>query len=315
MKNRFAILCSGQSGQHAGMFDIARENIESQRLLQSWPLEESCGYALDEILSDDRLLFSNLIAQPLLTAASLATWGAIRGFMPTPFLVAGYSVGELGAWSVAGAIAPEQTIRLAALRAKLLQSCRTQDRPQAMLGISWARTLSEPIERARVIETHGYFVAIEVDQDSVVVGGMQAEAASLESSITHLGGKITRLPIEIASHTPYMRSAVSPFRDALTTNCFQDPEFTVLAGITGARQTKGSAAPLTLSKQLAEPIRWHAVMDSLAEAGVTVTLELGPGSALSRMIKSRHPYIESRSTADFRSLEGIKKWVLQYSNA
>jgi [acyl-carrier-protein] S-malonyltransferase len=119
MITRLAVLCSGQAGQHAGMFDMVRENAEAERLLQSWPLEELCGHALDEILSDDALLFSNRIAQPLVVAAALAAWEAVKEFMPRPAIAAGYSIGELASWSVAGAIAPEKTIRLAALRARI----------------------------------------------------------------------------------------------------------------------------------------------------------------------------------------------------
>jgi [acyl-carrier-protein] S-malonyltransferase len=309
MSNRLAILCSGQAGQHAGMFDIICENIEAKRLLQSLPLEDVCEHALDKILSDDALLFSNRIAQPLVAAAALTAWEAVKETMPRPAIVAGYSIGELASWSVAGAITPEETIRLAALRANLLQSCVASGQPQTMLAVSLSRTLSRSLELGHLLQLHGFFVAIEVDEESVIAGGLLANAASLEAEITRLGGKLTRLPIEIASHTPFMRNAVTPFKRALEKSGFSDPECIVLAGISGVRLHHKNEAFSALSRQLAEPIRWHAVMDSLAEAGVTIAIELGPGSALSRMIKSRHPHIESRSLADFRSLTGVRKWL------
>jgi [acyl-carrier-protein] S-malonyltransferase len=42
---------------------------------------------------------------------------------------------------------------------------------------------------------------------------------------------------------------------------------------------------------------------------MTVALELGPGSALARMLQARHPQIACRSVADFRSLDGIISWL------
>ena len=64
-----------------------------------------------------------------------------------------------------------------------------------------------------------------------------------------------------------------------------------------------------LARQLAEPIRWMDCMDAIAEQGITAALELGPGSALSKMLSARHPRIECRSAADFRTLDGIRRWL------
>jgi [acyl-carrier-protein] S-malonyltransferase len=60
---------------------------------------------------------------------------------------------------------------------------------------------------------------------------------------------------------------------------------------------------------LAETIEWSACMDAAVESGVTVALELGPGAALSRMFRSRHPEIACRSVSEFRSLDGIVSWL------
>jgi [acyl-carrier-protein] S-malonyltransferase len=64
-----------------------------------------------------------------------------------------------------------------------------------------------------------------------------------------------------------------------------------------------------LARQLASTIDWAACMDAASEARITVALELGPGAALSRMLRERHPHIACRSVADFHTLDGIVKWV------
>lgn len=315
MSNRIAILCSGQAGQHAGMFDLALEDARAAQLLQAWPLEELCGHPLQKILSDDKLLFANPIAQPLLVAATLANWEAIKTLIPKPVVVAGYSIGELASWAVAGALTAEEAIRLAALRAKLLQACIASDQPQVMLAISLSQTLTQMTEIQPLLQAHDFYVAIDVAEDAVIAGGLLKQADALEAAITNAGGKVTRLPIEIASHTPWMQAAVQPFEQALASSNIKPPLFPVLAGISGARLHDKDAAAPNLSRQLAEPIRWQAVMDGLNEAGVTMALELGPGAALAKMLKTRHPHIQCRSIAEFRSLAGLKKWVEQYADA
>lgn len=315
MMNRVAILCSGQAGQHAGMFDLAREDARAAQLLQAWPLEELCGHPLQTILADEKLLFANPIAQPLVVASILATWEAVKNIIPKPAVVAGYSIGELASWAVAGALSAEEAIRLAALRANLLQGCIAADQPQVMLAISLSQSLVQMSEIQPLLDAHGFYMAIEVADDSIIAGGLLKQADALEAAISTAGGKVTRLPIEIASHTPWMQAAVQPFDTAIASSGIKAPVFPVLAGISGARLLDKKAAAANLSRQLAEPIRWQAVMDGLEEAGVTMALELGPGAALARMLKTRHPHIQCRSVAEFRSLTGIRKWVEQYADA
>lgn len=315
MMNRVAILCSGQAGQYTGMFDLAREDARAAQLLQAWPLEELCGHPLQTILADEKLLYSNPIAQPLVVASILATWEAVKNIIPKPAVVAGYSIGELASWSVAGALSAEEAIRLAALRANLLQGCIVADQPQVMLAISLSQSLVQMSEIQPLLDAHGFYMAIEVADDSIIAGGLLKQADALEAAISNAGGKVTRLPIEIASHTPWMQAAVQPFDAAIASSGIKTPLFPVLAGISGARLLDKNAAAVNLSRQLAEPIRWQAVMDSLEEAGVTMALELGPGAALARMLKTRHPHIQCRSVAEFRSLTGIRKWVEQYADA
>jgi [acyl-carrier-protein] S-malonyltransferase len=83
----------------------------------------------------------------------------------------------------------------------------------------------------------------------------------------------------------------------------------VLAGINAASITSKAQVVDLLSRQLAEKIHWLSCMDAAAEAGISYALELGPGNALTRMLQNRHPHINTRSVADFRTLDGISKWL------
>jgi [acyl-carrier-protein] S-malonyltransferase len=250
-------------------------------------------------------IYANRIAQPLIVAATLTMWEAIRDAAPPPALVAGYSIGELSAHGVAGALAPEQAVALAAQRAQLMDDCQRAAPGQALLTIT-GLTLASASSLAK---NHGYLLSIETGEDSCIVGGPAEQAAALQQEIEAHGARSKRLPVAVASHTPYMQNAVAPFAAALQAAAFQPPQAAVLAGIDAAPVNDKARAVDTLSRQLAEKIRWLACMDACAEAGITVALELGPGAALSRMLQNRHPHINTRSVADFRTLDGIRKWL------
>jgi [acyl-carrier-protein] S-malonyltransferase len=297
-QSRLLLLCPGQGGQHAQMFDLARTGAGAAALL------DDLSAAMPQAF-DGADIYANSSAQPLIVAATLGMWEAIREFAPQPALVAGYSIGELSAYGVAGAFTAATATRLAALRAQLMDACLATHPGQALLALSGlgAKRLEE------LATAHAFHISIETGDDASIAGGPAQAAQALESAVVAAGGRCTRLPVEVASHTPFMRDAVRPFADALRQTAFGPMTAPVLAGISATPIHDKEQAVDQLSRQMAEKIRWLACMDACAEAGITYALELGPGSALTKMLQARHPHINTRSIADFRTLDGIRKWL------
>jgi [acyl-carrier-protein] S-malonyltransferase len=148
----------------------------------------------------------------------------------------------------------------------------------------------------------------------MIVGGAREAALALQQQVHQLGERACMLPVEVASHTPLMSGAAAAFAGELEQRGLQDPAFPVIAGISAQMNYRKGDIVASLARQIAETIRWMDCMDACAEAGVTVALELGPGTALSRMMQARHPGIQCRSVAEFRSVAGIAAWVERQFN-
>jgi len=160
-----------------------------------------------------------------------------------------------------------------------------------------------------LLQRFGFHPAILTGEDSLVSGGPAAAREQLADAATAAGGKGTVLPVEVASHTPLLQGAVAPFAALLAAQRWSAFAFPVLSGISAEAVDKAARAVADLPRQIVEPIRWQACMDTCAEAGATVALELGPGAALSRMLQARHPQIACRSVSEFRTLDGIRSWL------
>lgn len=308
MRSRLALLCPGQGGQHPAMFALAQGDPAAGAQLAAWLEGAGLEAPPEAILADDKLLFANRHAQPLIVAATLANWTALGADLPEPAVVAGYSIGELAAYGVAGALAPADAVRLAAQRARLMDACLQTTPRQALLALSGLSVAAlEAIARPC-----GFVAAIETGEDSLVAGGPHETHAALLGAIAAAGGRASVLPVELASHTPFMAGAVAPFADLLRAQGLRTLRVPVVSGISAEQVHSAGTAIEHLSRQLAEPIRWKDGMDALLEAGVTVALELGPGAALTRMLQARHPQIACRSVADFRSLAGVRAWLARH---
>lgn len=291
MSTRLLLLCSGQGGQYPGMFDLARRHPASAALL-----------AQPGVSADPADMFDNAVAQPSIVAATLAMWLALRERVVAPDLVAGYSIGELAAWAVAGALDPLEAMGLSRCRAAAMDAAARAGPEQVLAAVSG-------IAVDEVAAMSSFEIAIVNGYDACIAGGLEQDWQQLAAAVAGRGGKLQRLPVAVASHTSLMEAAVGEFRAALEAQAFGVRVCPVLSGVRAvALRDKGDAVQ-DLSVQLAQTIRWSDCMDAAAEAGISVALELGPGAALARMMKARHPHIACRSVADFRTLDGIVAWV------
>ncbi|MEQ3438751.1 malonate decarboxylase subunit epsilon [Stenotrophomonas maltophilia] len=295
-----ALLCSGQGAQHAAMFDRVRDLPAARHTLDvaSTVLGRDVFSAA---AADDR--FDNAQAQPLLCAATLAQWQGVRDNVPTPTLIAGYSIGELAAHAIAGSFDATTCLALAAQRAQLMDGASPADAGlQAVLGLE--RHVLRPL-----CDLHGAHMAIANGQDHFIVGGTHASLLRLADAAQAQGADIRPLPVHVPAHTPLLAAAVAPFAAALHASPLQAPRLPLLAGIDARPVRDRAMAVHTLSAQLAQTIEWAQVMRQAFERGARVFLQLGPGNALARMVAPSYPCCEVRAVEEFQSLEGAAAWV------
>lgn len=295
-----ALLCPGQGAQHAAMFDRVRGLAAAQPVLDA--TSELLGRDVFNVAAtDDR--FDNAQAQPLLSAASLAHWQGLRELLPTPSVIAGYSIGELAAHAIAGSFDATTCLALSAQRARLMDAASPDDAGlQAVLGLD--RTAAQ-----RLCDAHGAFIAIANGHDHFIVGGARPSLYALAADAQACGAETRPLPVHVPAHTPLLAGAVAPFATALEAAQVQAPRLSLLAGVDARPVRERAVVVHTLSAQLAQTIEWAQVMRQAFERGARVFLQLGPGNALARMVAPSYPCCEVRAVEEFQSLEGAAAWV------
>jgi [acyl-carrier-protein] S-malonyltransferase len=180
-----AILCSGQGGQHAGMFDLVANCAAAEPVFAA--AFEQLGTDPRRLVRDGgAALFEDRIGQILCCTQALAVWAALEEARPARAVIAGYSVGELAAWGCAGAFDANTILRPAARRAKVMDEAAPKNCGLAGI-VGLRRPVLEPI-----LARHGTSIAIINDVDSFVVGGhVEALAATCQDAAGQ--GAILRL--------------------------------------------------------------------------------------------------------------------------
>ncbi|MBF5013774.1 malonate decarboxylase subunit epsilon [Burkholderia pseudomultivorans] len=301
-----AILCSGQGAQRADMFDLTGAAPQADALFAH----------AGRLLGDDPrtwvrqagpdALRENRAAQILCTVQALAAAALLEAAWPRRRCVAGYSVGEVASWSVAGIVDPHDALDLAAARAQAMDAASDGDERMAFVrGLSRAQL-------AQLCDGREAAIAIANPGDAFVVAGTQADVDAVANDAAHAGAqRVAPVCVRIASHTHRLAAAVPVFRASLAALRVRRPlpGTRLFSGIDGASVLDVDAGLDKLARQIAEPVEWAACLAACVEAGATAFLELGPGRALADMASGAYPALAARSLADFRSVDGVTGWL------
>ena len=252
----------------------------------------------------DETVRANRVAQPTICAYQLTIWRTLAPLLPRPALFAGYSLGELTAFSCAGAIAVQDTVPLAAIRARLMDDAVGV--PSGLLAVSG---LDESALLA-LCRVHGAEIAIRNGFDAFIVGGASDALERVAVAASAAGAhRVTRLGVPTPSHTSQLTGAARAFAAELRPKLRERLDVPALSGIDGKVVRSGAAAAAALERQMCRTIDWAACMETIVSYRPQAVLEVGPGSALSRLLREREPQLEVRAVDDFREPAAAAAWA------
>lgn len=202
----FALLFSGQGTQHPAMLAWLADDAWTQAVCEQLQVAH-----WRDRLADAPWAESNAVAQPLLAGLAMAAWMQLSPQLPAPSAVAGYSVGELPAFGAAGALDACDIVALAARRAAAMDRCAQQMPGGGLLAVSGL----PPARMAALLETTGLAVAIRNGPENLILGGPHAALEQAQALAARQGAHATRLRVQVASHTPWMRQAAQAFAQDL----------------------------------------------------------------------------------------------------
>ena len=302
------LLIPGQGNQHPRMFAPLATSREAMLALMHANDCLHLDLAHEVTTRSEQRLYENRFAQPLLCAAAYATWQGLYPYVPAPSLVLGYSIGELAAYGVAGALALPDLLHLARCRADAMELAgAAADGGSGLLAI---RGLNETAVTDICARFRLEIAAIN-GGDHFVVGGNQRDLTVAAASLKQERVVARRLGVRVASHTSLLHSAAGIFSAQLQRAPLQNPHYPLLGAVDASVIRDRHAAKRALVAQLFRPLAWSACMDTALALGSDIFLEVGPGQALARLLRAAHPHARVRSVDEFAHLDAAVDWVLR----
>ena len=280
-------LFPGQGAQAVGMGQELYENSPAARSVFD-QVDDALGRPLSEILfhGPEEELRKTINAQPGIMAVSLACIKAMEEklgpeAMPEPVVTAGHSLGEYTALAVAGVLDIGDTAKLVQKRGELMQVACDQN-PGTMAAILGLDEMTlEEIAR----ETGTYVSNINTAEQIVISGDVLGIARALDLATARGAKKVIPLRVGGAFHSGLMEPARSGLLEAMESLHFSDPDIPIVANCTGEPLTSASDVKQELALQVSTCVQWKRSVDYMVGSGVDSFIEIGPGKALSGMVK------------------------------
>lgn len=322
MTAHIAFLFPGQGSQAVGMgADIFETSNAARRVFQA--ADEALGFSLSTLSfsGPEETLRETINAQPAIVTVSLALLAALQealssspeGAAPRvssaqeafswaspliPSFTAGHSVGEYAALVVSGALALQDAIKLVRERGRLMHHEGTvcPGSMAAVIGMD-EEPLQEVCREATAQASANLEAGAHVGKGQVAVANYNAPGQiviSGEQSALNAAMKLAKargakrvIPLSVsgAFHSPVMQPAATGLAEAIATTTVYDAAIPVIGNITAAPLTSAQEIRQEMAQQIASPVQWTRTINYLTGAGVTAFIEIGPGQALTGMVK------------------------------
>ena len=280
----YAVLFPGQGSQFLGMADPWASDSAGRAVLD----EASEAMGRDVVLGchDEAALATTEFLQPALLACDVAAFEVMRheGAADDPDGVAGHSLGEFAALVAAGSMSLRDALELVVIRGLAMQRAG-EEQPGGMtallgIGSADAEQLCDQVRRDGVL-----VVANENSPVQVVASGSIPAIERLEALAAERKVRAVRLGVAGAFHSELMRPALPALSEALDAIEIRAPRMSIAENVTGELVTDAGRLRELVSLQLVSPVRWDTGIRSLAGAGATTFIEVGPGDVLTKLMK------------------------------
>ncbi|MEU6180932.1 ACP S-malonyltransferase [Streptomyces coeruleorubidus] len=304
------LVAPGQGAQTPGFLTAWLDFPGVRGALEAWSDAAGLDLVRYGTTADAEEIRDTAVAQPLLVAAGLAS--AYMLFDDPAELpgkvgaIAGHSVGEITAASLAGVLPHEEALRLVRTRGLAMAEAAavTETGMAALLG-------GDPEVTVPHLEKLGLTPANINGAGQIVAAGTKEQLAALEADKPEGVRKVVPLKVAGAFHTHHMAPAVDTLAKAAEALTPGAPKVTYVSNKDGQAVAAGTEVLDRLVGQVANPVRWDLCMETFKELGVTALIEVCPGGTLTGLAKRALPGVKTLALKSPADLDAARELIAE----
>ena len=309
-----ALLFPGQGSQVVGMGSEFHANFELVKKIFK-EADENLNYPISKLIlegpENDLQLTKN--TQPAILTVSYSIFKVLKDEFNFDFssfkYFAGHSLGEYSALVCADSLSFNDALYLLYERGKAMQEAVPVGRGKmiAILGIKTEEIIN--ILKSTEGEKGVCEIANDNAEGQVIVSGNKERVESLQSILKDK--KIKSIPLKVSApfHCSLMKPAENSMKEKIAKTKFINPLFKIINNVTATPENNSENIKELLVKQISSTVKWRDSIINMSTSGVKNFIELGPGKALSGMIKRT---IKEANCFSINSIADIKNLTNEF---
>ncbi|OBH86270.1 ACP S-malonyltransferase [Mycobacterium scrofulaceum] len=297
-----ALLAPGQGSQTEGMLSPWLDLPGAADQLDLWSKASGLDLVRLGTTASIEEITDTAVTQPLVVAATLLAHQELtkRGLLADKdLIVAGHSVGEIAAYAIAGVMAADDAVALAATRgAEMAKACAIEPTGMsAVLGGDEAEVLAR-------LEQLDLFPANRNAAGQIVAAGPLTALEKLAED-PPAKARVRALGVAGAFHTKYMAPALDRYAAAAAAVATAEPTATLLSNRDGQPVASAAAAMEALVAQLTQPVRWDLCTATMRDREITAAVEFPPAGTLTGIAKRELRGVATRAVKAPADLDAL----------
>jgi len=309
-----ALLFPGQGSQVVGMGSEFYNNFEIVKKIFN-QADEKLNYSISKLIlegPEDKLQLTKN-TQPAILTVSYSIFRILKdefGFDLKNFkFFAGHSLGEYSALVCSNSLRFDDALYLLHERGKAMQEAVPLGEGSmiAVLGTK----IEELQNLLKQIDTKKGICEIANDNavGQVIVSGNKEKVELLQNFLKEK--KIKSIPLKVSApfHCTLMKPAAKIMEEKIQKTNFKDPLFNIVNNVTAAPETNSDKIKKLLIDQIFSTVNWRESIINISKAGVKDFIEIGPGKALTGMVKRT---IKEANCFSINNITDIKNLVNEF---
>ena len=305
-----ALLFPGQGSQVVGMGKEFYDNFDFVKKIFN-EADDKLNYAISKIILEgpENQLQLTQNTQPAILVVSYSIFMVLKKEYNIDFknfkYFAGHSLGEYSALVCSGSLKFNDALYLLHERGKAMQSAVPigEGSMVAVLGLE--------IEKINnIIDSEIKEGVCEIANDNaegqVIVSGDTKNIKLFQLSLKEK--KIKSIPLKVSApfHCSLMKPAAAAMREKITNTNFSVPSFEIINNVNAMPEKDLNIIKKLLIDQIFSTVRWRESLIKMADNGVEKFFEIGPGKALTGMVKRTLKNSKSFSINSIADIKGFK---------
>ena len=308
------LLFPGQGSQTVGMGSEFYSNFDLVKKIFK-EADEKLNFKISEVIlngPEDQLQLTKN-TQPAILTVSYSIFKVFKDEfgldLKTFKYFAGHSLGEYSALVCSEALKFGDALFLLFERGKAMQNAVPVGKGSmlAVLGLE----ISEIKFHIKNIEINNGICEIANDNANgqVIVSGEKESVKIFQNYLKDK--KIKSIPLKVSApfHCSLMKPAAETMREKISKINFEKPIIKIVTNVTAKAEDDPKNIKNLLVDQICSPVRWRESLINISEEDIQSYIEIGPGKALSGMVKRT---IKNVNCFSINTITDIKNFINEF---